>query len=114
MNGASQKIDEDPGNASAEPVTSPRGVSQSNAGLAGAADHEGEKPQTLFTVAELPGLRTNSGRDVEPEDVKEVISLLGQVGAPACVAGVHALRYFGAGRISSVSLMPLPCRLKLY
>lgn len=114
MDGASQTTDENPSNASIGTVTSARGVSESNAGLAGAADHEGQDAPPVFTVADLPGLRTHSGRDVDPEDVKEVISLLGQAGAPACVAGVYALRYFGAGRISNVSLMPLLYQSKLY
>jgi hypothetical protein len=109
MNGASRKTDKNPSTASTKPVMSRKGVSESNAGLAGAADHKGAKlePPPLFAVPELPGLRTHSGRDIEPEDVKEVIRLLGQVGAPACVAGVYALRYFGAGRVSNVSLIPL-------
>lgn len=106
MKGVSQTIIENHSNASTEPVTSPRGVSDSYASLSG-ADHEGENAHPLFTAAYLPGLRAHSGRDVEPEDVKEVISLLGQAGAPACVAGVYAMRYFGARRISSVSLVPL-------
>lgn len=90
------------------------GGSESGAGLAGTAAHEGVNTSPLSVVPELPGLRTHGGRDVEPEDVKEVIRLLKQAGAPACVAGVYALRYFGAGRISSVCLVPLLYQLKPY
>lgn len=104
MNEASRTIDERPSNASNESVTSHGGDSESNAGLAGIPPHELRVyvDETPFPpVPELPGLRTHGGRDVKPEDLKEVIRLLEQAGAPACVAGVYALRYFGAGRISN-------------
>lgn len=103
MDGASQIIDDIPRNASNESVTSPGGGPESDAGRPGAAAHEGADISALF-----PGLRTWEGRDVTPEDVKEVIRLLGVAGAPACVAGVYALRYFGAGRVSNVCRVPFP------
>ncbi|KAJ4387217.1 hypothetical protein N0V93_007806 [Gnomoniopsis smithogilvyi] len=101
MNGASQTIDETPSNASKESLTSPGAGSESSAALAGTVTHEGFYMTPFPPVPELPGLRTHGGREVKPEDVKEVIRLLGQVGAPACIADVHALRYFGAGRLSN-------------
>ncbi|POS76766.1 hypothetical protein DHEL01_v204831 [Diaporthe helianthi] len=103
MDEASPTINEIPRSATSESVTSPGGGPESDAGQPGTAAHEGATSDisAFSAVPELPGLRTHGGRDVTPEDVKEVIHLLGQAGAPACVAGVYALRYFGAGRISS-------------
>jgi hypothetical protein len=53
----------------------------------------------------FPGLRMNTGRPTKGVgEAREVIELLSAAGIPACVIGVHALRYYGAGRISWVSL----------
>ncbi|KAG8158224.1 hypothetical protein KVR01_011985 [Diaporthe batatas] len=104
MDGDSQIIDEIPHDASNEPVTSPTspgGGPESDAGRPGTAAHQGADLAASTAVPEFPGLRTHGGRDVTPDDVKEVIRLLGEAGAPACVAGVYALRYFGAGRVST-------------
>lgn len=98
---ASQAADEDPSNISAGTVTSPSVVSISNANVADAANSESNGAGLV--PGYFPGLRIVSGRTIDPEDVKGVIRLLEQAGIPACVVGVYALRYFGAGRISNVS-----------
>lgn len=55
-----------------------------------------------------PGLRPWSGRDIEYDDVRLVISLLDEAGIPACVVDVYALQYYGAGRVSNVSFAHCP------
>lgn len=52
-------------------------------------------------MPQAPGLRDQSGRTFETEDVKEILLLLAQADIPTCIAGVYALRYFGAGRVSN-------------
>lgn len=107
MDGASQTVDEDAcNNLPAEAVTESHSVAPvSSAGVAdgggGAAnlDSHGAGPEPNYP----PGVRLFSGRSVQAEDVKEVIRLLAEAGIPACVVGVYALRYFGAGRRSNVS-----------
>lgn len=102
---ASQTVDEDPIEALTGTNTSPGGLPESNASVAGLSEHEGHVP-SLSSAAGFPGLRTHEGRRATPKDVKEVIQLLDKAGVPACVAGVYALRYYGAGRVSNVSLVP--------
>ena len=47
----------------------------------------------------LPGLRIFHGPPSQGvDDVLEVIKLLKTADIPACIIGVHALRYYGAGR----------------
>ncbi|KAG7135341.1 hypothetical protein HYQ45_006880 [Verticillium longisporum] len=49
----------------------------------------------------LPGIRYHEGRESTIEDVRDVITLLNEAAIPACVIGVNALRYFGAGRVTA-------------
>lgn len=90
------------------------GMPELNATMTGTSEHGilGAPSVGVLTEHDLPGLRSWSGRDIEPEDVKEVIGLLDKVGVPACVVDVYALRYYGAGRISNVSEVHTP-RLSL-
>lgn len=61
----------------------------------------------------FPGLRTEVGRDSRgPDDILGVIGLLNNANIPTCIVGVNALRYYGAGRITSVSHGP-PMRVLL-
>lgn len=99
---ASQTADDDGSSQSTETVTSPSVVTVPSAG-AGFESHCGDE----FFQSKFPGLRIIEGRDIDADDVKEVIGLLKQAGIPACVVGVYALRYFGAGRISNVSQSPI-------
>ncbi|KAJ0116950.1 hypothetical protein J7T55_003364 [Diaporthe amygdali] len=101
MDGASQTADEDPTKASSGTNTDPGGVLESDASVPGATEHQGHAVASVLSEADLPGLRSHSGRSIAAEDVKEVIGLLDKAGVPACVAGVYALRYYGAGRISN-------------
>lgn len=51
----------------------------------------------------LPGLRAYTGRHCNgAEDVRGAIRVLGGADIPACVVGVKALQYYGAGRMSWV------------
>ena len=50
-----------------------------------------------------PGWRTYTGRQSKgADDVQDVITLLNGVDISACVVGVNALRYYGAGRVTWV------------
>lgn len=99
MQGAASHIadEEDPSNISTARITSPSMVSVSNADADIGAGLVPDYP---------PGVRSLSGRQTEPEDIRTVISLLKEAGIPACIVGVYALRYYGAGRISNVSYVP--------
>lgn len=55
----------------------------------------------------LPGIRYHEGRESTIEDVRDVITLLNEAAIPACVIGANALRYFGAGRVTAVSVRPI-------
>lgn len=94
---ASQTADDERSNRSPGTVPSSSVVSVPNAGAGFESLGAG------LVQSNFPGLRIFSGRSTEANDVKEVIGLLERAGIPACVVGVYALRYFGAGRMSNVS-----------
>ena len=59
----------------------------------------------------LPGARSWAGRpSIGVDDVRNVLALLNAANIPACVVHVNALRYYGAGRVTSVSPAPTIAR----
>ncbi|POS81525.1 hypothetical protein DHEL01_v200098 [Diaporthe helianthi] len=99
MDGASRTPVQHTSDVSAATV---RLVSESNSYSAGPGAAYHQAP----SMPQAPGLRDQSGRTFETEDVKEILLLLAQADIPTCIAGVYALRYFGAGRVSNAPPAP--------